>query len=103
MAIRGEISDPRTATSLANNVTNLLLNLIVRQTLKDDDIDWVGLLDQEPDAGLGNGGLGRLAACFLDSMATIQLRAAGRGPRYEYGIFKQTVQDNAPNSSGGRV
>ena len=79
--------------SLANNVTNLLLDPIVRQAIKDDDIDWVSLLEQEPDAGLGNGGLGRLAACFLDSMATMQLPAMGYGLRYEYGIFKQTIQD----------
>ncbi len=79
--------------SLANNVTNLLLNPVVKQAIKDDDIDWVSLLDQEPDAGLGNGGLGRLAACFLDSMATMELPAMGYGLRYEYGIFKQTIQD----------
>jgi starch phosphorylase len=79
--------------SLANNVTNLLLDPIVRQAVKDDDIDWVGLLDREPDAGLGNGGLGRLAACFLDSMATMQIPAVGYGLRYEYGIFKQIIRD----------
>jgi starch phosphorylase len=79
--------------SLANNVTNLLLDPIVRQAIKDDNMDWVSLLEQEPDAGLGNGGLGRLAACFLDSMATMQLPAIGYGLRYEYGIFKQTIQD----------
>jgi starch phosphorylase len=79
--------------SLANNVTNLLLSPIVKQAVKDKGLDWVRLLDQEPDAGLGNGGLGRLAACFLDSMATMQIPAMGYGLRYEYGIFKQTIRD----------
>jgi len=79
--------------SLANNVTNLLLDPVVRQAIRDDDIDWPSLLDQEPDAGLGNGGLGRLAACFMDSMATMQLPALGYGLRYEYGMFKQSIVD----------
>ena len=79
--------------SLANNVTNLLLDPLVTQTAKQQDVDLLALLEQEPDAGLGNGGLGRLAACFLDSMATIQLPAMGYGLRYEYGIFKQLIQD----------
>ena len=74
--------------SLANNVTNMLLDPVVSQAIKDDDIDWIALLDEEPDAGLGNGGLGRLAACFLDSLATMQIPATGYGLRYEYGIFK---------------
>src|SRR5436305_4396058 len=79
--------------SLANNVTNLLLDPAAKQAIKQKDLDWLGLLEQEPDAGLGNGGLGRLAACFLDSMATMQLPAMGYGLRYEYGMFKQTIQD----------
>jgi len=79
--------------SLANNVVNLLLSPLVRQAVKTEDLDWLALLDREPDAGLGNGGLGRLAACFLDSMATMALPAVGYGLRYEYGIFKQTIQD----------
>src|SRR5213083_351324 len=78
--------------SLANNVTNLLLDPIARQAVKEKDLDWLGLLEQEPDAGLGNGGLGRLAACFLDSMATMQLPAMGYGLRYEYGMFQQTIE-----------
>ena len=79
--------------SLANNVNNLLLDPILREAVKQKNLDWLGILEQEPDAGLGNGGLGRLAACFLDSMATMQLPAMGYGLRYEYGIFKQTIQD----------
>jgi starch phosphorylase len=79
--------------SLANNVTNLLLDPVAQEAVKQEKIDWFELLEQEPDAGLGNGGLGRLAACFLDSMATMQIPAMGYGLRYEYGIFKQTIQD----------
>jgi glycogen phosphorylase len=79
--------------SLANNVTNLLLDPLVRRVADDKSVDWIGLLEQEPDAGLGNGGLGRLAACFLDSMATMQLPAMGYGLRYEYGMFRQTIED----------
>jgi len=79
--------------SLANNVTSLLLDPIAKQAIKEKGLDWLGLLEQEPDAGLGNGGLGRLAACFLDSMATMQLPAMGYGLRYEYGMFKQAIRD----------
>src|SRR6266849_1892080 len=77
--------------SLANNITNLLLDPLVQQAVQEKGIDWVELVEQEPDAGLGNGGLGRLAACFLDSMATMQLPATGYGLRYEYGMFKQSI------------
>jgi starch phosphorylase len=79
--------------SLANNVTNLLLDPLVQQAVQEKGIDWLELVEQEPDAGLGNGGLGRLAACFLDSMATMQLPATGYGLRYEYGMFKQSIVD----------
>jgi glucan phosphorylase len=79
--------------SLANNVMNLLLEPLAKQAAKQKNLDWLGLLEQEPDAGLGNGGLGRLAACFLDSMATMQLPAMGYGLRYEYGMFRQTIRD----------
>ncbi len=79
--------------SLANNVTNLLVEPLARDAAKNKGLEWIELLEQEPDAGLGNGGLGRLAACFLDSMATMQLPAMGYGLRYEYGIFTQTIQD----------
>src|SRR5207245_1767883 len=79
--------------SLANNVTNLLLDPVMKQSIEENNIDWLGLLEEEPDAGLGNGGLGRLAACFLDSMATMQLPAIGYGLRYEYGMFRQSIED----------
>jgi starch phosphorylase len=79
--------------SLANNVANLLLDPLVTQIAKQQNVDFLSVLEHEPDAGLGNGGLGRLAACFLDSMATLQLPAMGYGLRYEYGIFKQLIQD----------
>jgi starch phosphorylase len=79
--------------SLANNVTNLLLDPLARQVAAQKNLDIIQLVDQEPDAGLGNGGLGRLAACFLDSMATMELPAMGYGLRYEYGMFKQTIKD----------
>lgn len=79
--------------TLANNVMNLLLSPLVSELAMQKEIDWLGVLEQEPDAGLGNGGLGRLAACFLDSMATMQLPAMGYGLRYEYGIFRQTIKD----------
>src|SRR4029077_4442544 len=79
--------------SLANNVTNLLLDPFVKQAVKEKKLDWLGLLEQEPDAGLGNGGLGRPAACFLHFMATMQLPAMGYGLRYEYGMFKQSIRD----------
>ncbi len=88
--------------SLANNVTNLLLDPVAQQAVKEKGIDWLELTDKEPDAGLGNGGLGRLAACFLDSMATMQLPATGYGLRYEYGMFRQSFvngwqQENPDN------
>ncbi|MGA7411849.1 MAG: glycogen/starch/alpha-glucan phosphorylase, partial [Bryobacteraceae bacterium] len=88
--------------SASNNVTNLLLDPLVQQAADEEGIDWRNLIEEEPDAGLGNGGLGRLAACFLDSMATMQLPATGYGLRYEYGMFRQSIvngwqKENADN------
>jgi starch phosphorylase len=79
--------------SLSNNITNLLLDPVAKEAVQQKSLDWLQLIELEPDAGLGNGGLGRLAACFLDSMATMQLPAMGYGLRYEYGIFKQSIRD----------
>ena len=79
--------------ALANNVVNLRLDPAVRAAFERVEADATQLVEEEPDAGLGNGGLGRLAACFLDSMATLQIPAMGYGLRYEYGIFRQTIQD----------
>ena len=79
--------------SLANNVTNLLLDPLIKDAIQHKNLEWIDLLEQEPDAGLGNGGLGRLAACFMESAATMQLPAMGYGLRYEYGIFQQTIRD----------
>ena len=79
--------------SLTNNMINFLLDSQLQEVLSQKDVDWDVLRQMEPDAGLGNGGLGRLAACFLDSMATMQLPAMGYGLRYEYGMFRQTIKD----------
>ncbi len=79
--------------SLSNNIINLLAEPFARQLAHQAGLDLAELADQEPDAGLGNGGLGRLAACFIDSLATLQIPAIGYGLRYEYGIFRQDVRD----------
>jgi starch phosphorylase len=79
--------------SLANNLTNLLLDPVAMDAVQREGLNWIELLEQEPDAGLGNGGLGRLAACFIESAATMHIPATGYGLRYEYGIFKQRIQD----------
>ncbi len=79
--------------TLANNVVNLLAEPTVNKALAREGIDWRNLAELEPDAGLGNGGLGRLAACFIDSIATLGLSGMGYGLRYEFGIFKQNIHD----------
>src|SRR5262245_17655515 len=79
--------------TLANNITNLLLDPVWKPFCEMHKIDAPDIIEQEPDAGLGNGGLGRLAACFLDSMATLAIPGMGSGLRYEYGIFKQSLRD----------
>lgn len=79
---------------LASNIINLGVEEFLRADLRSDRrSDWREVIESEPDAGLGNGGLGRLAACFLESMATLQIPAMGYGLRYEYGIFRQEIRD----------
>ena len=79
--------------SLANNATNLLLFPFANQVIEEKKLSLIEILEQEPDAGLGNGGLGRLAACFMESATTMQLPAMGYGLRYEYGIFRQSIRN----------
>jgi starch phosphorylase len=78
---------------LDNMLVNLNVRDLVAEALDDLDLSYEDIRDQEWDAGLGNGGLGRLAACFLDSMATLGIPAIGHGIRYDYGIFYQKIQD----------
>lgn len=77
--------------ALSNSMLNLGISDAVEKALYDMGLDLEELIDAEPDAGLGNGGLGRLAACFLDSCATLQLPVKGYGLRYEYGMFRQRI------------
>ncbi len=79
--------------ALGNNLINLQAYEGVKEALEELGIDLNFLEDQEPDAALGNGGLGRLAACFLDSLATLNYAAYGCGIRYRYGMFKQEIRD----------
>lgn len=74
-----------------HNVINLRLEEACRQAIVDVGVEWDDLVEQEVDAGLGNGGLGRLAACFLDSLATLNLPSVGYGLRYDFGIFNQRI------------
>ena len=79
--------------ALGNNLINLQGYQDVKEALQELGLDLNVIEDQEPDAALGNGGLGRLAACFLDSLATLQYAAYGCGIRYRYGMFKQEIRD----------
>ena len=79
--------------ALSNNILNLLKSDLYSEVCEYLGISLDEIAEQENDAGLGNGGLGRLAACFLDSLSTLRLNATGCGIRYEYGLFKQKILD----------
>lgn len=78
---------------LGNNLINLGIEAEARQAVSELGLDFDALLEQEEEPGLGNGGLGRLAACYLDSLATLEIPAIGYGIRYEFGIFDQEIRD----------
>jgi starch phosphorylase len=82
-----------TGPHLANNLINLGIYEETEQAMQQLGIDLNTLIEQEEEPGLGNGGLGRLAACFMDSLATLDIPAIGYGIRYEYGIFDQQIRD----------
>jgi starch phosphorylase len=79
--------------ALGNNIVNMMADELIERDVRREGWDFSEILEQEPDAGLGNGGLGRLAACFVESLATQQYSAIGYGLRYEYGIFHQAIRD----------
>ena len=79
--------------AFSNNLVNLTVNNDVKEALSELGIDYNAIEEVEQDAGLGNGGLGRLAACFLDSLATHELPGHGYGIRYRYGMFKQKIEN----------
>ena len=79
--------------TLTNNIINLAAEPMVSEAIRRAGWNLEDLIQEEPDAGLGNGGLGRLAACFIDSLATLRYSAMGYGLRYEYGIFRQSIRD----------
>src|SRR6202167_1366866 len=79
--------------TLRNNMMNLRAESIVRRAMEHEGWNLEQLIEEEPDAGLGNGGPAGLAACFIDSLATLQYPAIGYGLRYEYGIFRQGVEN----------
>jgi starch phosphorylase len=82
-----------TGPHLANNLINLGIYDEAEQAMRQLGIDMDALIEQEEEPGLGNGGLGRLASCFMDSLATLEIPAIGYGIRYEYGIFDQQIRD----------
>jgi len=79
--------------AMSNNLINTQIMDSVKEVLHEMNIDYTSIEDEEPDAGLGNGGLGRLAACFLDSLATLDYPGHGYGIRYEYGMFEQRIEN----------
>jgi starch phosphorylase len=82
-----------TGPHLANNLINLDIYKEAEQAMRELGLDLNALIEQEEEPGLGNGGLGRLASCFMDSLATLDIPAIGYGIRYEYGIFDQEIRD----------
>ena len=82
-----------TGRALGNIIINLKSDPVVREALNDFGFDLDAIEDEEPDAALGNGGLGRLAACFLDSLSCLGYPAYGCGIRYKYGMFMQKIED----------
>ncbi len=80
---------------LGKNLTNVGLYEQAREVVQESGFDLLDLMEQEDEPGLGNGGLGRLAACFLDSLSTLEIPAIGYGIRYEYGIFRQEIRNGA--------
>jgi len=78
---------------LVNNLINLGIYEKMKEATAQLGLDLQAMIDQEEEPGLGNGGLGRLAACFMDSLATLEIKAIGYGVRYEFGIFDQEIRD----------
>ena len=89
--------------SLEKNAYNLGLLDTLTQVLEDLGFSAADLFETEPDAGLGNGGLGRLAACYLDSMTTLEIPATGYSICYELGIFKQKIIDGQAGGAGRQL